>query len=74
MFDDDDLTTFEGVTCIAESSLAIYCRMPRDGQTPKYAWVPKSVVHDDSEVFDAAQNSSGKLVVAGWFALKEGLI
>lgn len=31
-------------------------------------WVPKSVVHDDSEVFDAKDNDSGKLVLKRWWA------
>jgi hypothetical protein len=35
-------------------------------------WVPKSVIHDDSEVYDALNNARGKLVVESWFARKEG--
>lgn len=35
-------------------------------------WVPKSVIHDDSEVWKAGQ--SGKLVVLHWWADKNGLI
>lgn len=33
-------------------------------------WLPKSVVHDDSEVFD--DGGEGELVVQRWFARKEG--
>lgn len=33
-------------------------------------WVPKSQIHDDSEVFKSDQ--SGKLVVTNWFAEKQG--
>lgn len=33
-------------------------------------WVPKSQIHDDSEVFKSDQ--SGKLVVTTWFANKQG--
>lgn len=39
-------------------------------------WIPKSVVHDDSEVYRAGHGddgSEGTLVVARWFAEKEGL-
>lgn len=36
-------------------------------------WVPKSQIHDDSEVFDANHNDEGDLVVTQWFAEKEGL-
>lgn len=35
-------------------------------------WIPRSVVHDDSEVFDDRANREGELVVASWFARKEG--
>jgi hypothetical protein len=35
-------------------------------------WVPKSVVHDDSEVW-SAENAVGDLVVKYWWAAKNGL-
>ena len=35
-------------------------------------WVPRSVIHDDSEVFDAFNNGRGELVVKRWFARREG--
>ena len=35
-------------------------------------WIPKSQIHDDSEVYDA-ENPSGELVVTSWFANKQGL-
>ncbi len=38
-----------------------------------HLWIPKSVIHDDSEVFDNGDNSQGDLVVMEWFAEKEGL-
>lgn len=31
-------------------------------------WVPRSQIHDDSEVYEA--NTDGKLVVTEWFAKK----
>jgi hypothetical protein len=34
-------------------------------------WIPKSQIHDDSEVFDAGDNSDGTLVVKEWFARKK---
>lgn len=37
-------------------------------------WVPRSQIHDDSEVFDDKDNASGDLVVTKWFAEKEGLV
>lgn len=39
----------------------------------KEKWVPKSVIHDDSEVFDLTAAAQSKLVVLGWWARKEGL-
>lgn len=36
-------------------------------------WIPKSVIHDDSEVYDVGENSSGEVVVQQWLAKKEGL-
>jgi len=37
-------------------------------------WIPKSQIHDDSEVFDADDNAEGNVVVERWFAEKEGLV
>lgn len=37
-------------------------------------WIPKSVIHDDSEVFDDDENSTGMLVIKEWWAEKVGLI
>ena len=37
------------------------------GQT----WIPKSCIHDDSEVWNT-ENGEGELVVKAWFARKEG--
>jgi hypothetical protein len=34
-------------------------------------WLPKSQIHDDSEVWEVGQ--SGDVVVKKWFAEKEGL-
>jgi hypothetical protein len=35
------------------------------------AWVPKSVIHDDSEVYSEKANE-GDLIVAGWWAKNNG--
>lgn len=35
-------------------------------------WVPKSVIHDDSEVYKLG--TSGDLVVAEWWAEKNGFL
>lgn len=36
-------------------------------------WIPKSVIEDDSEVYDEDKNSEGEVVVKTWWAEKEGL-
>lgn len=38
--------------------------------TKEEVWVPRSQIHDDSEVFDE-DNREGNLVVSSWFAAKE---
>lgn len=35
-------------------------------------WVPKSAIHDDSEVY-SMKSGDGELVVEEWYAEKEGL-
>lgn len=37
-------------------------------------WIPKSQIHDDSEVYDNDKNSTGDLIVSRWYAEKEGLV
>ncbi len=57
------------VSCIGESSKALQLQPLHDPKAPRF-WVPKSVIDDDSEVF--ALGHAGTLVVADWFAEKEG--
>lgn len=63
----NDVETIDGVTAIRESPKALLVRLSGGAEI----WVPKSVIHDDSEVYKAGTN--GTLVVARWFAEKEGL-
>lgn len=45
----------------------------KDPDEDEAFWVPKSQIHEDSEVFKAAgTNSYGRLVVTEWLARKEG--
>jgi len=46
-----------------ETSLAIHVGLT-DGSKH---WIPKSVIHDDSEVYDK-KNGQGSLVIMEWFA------
>ena len=55
-------------TAVRESERAILV----DVGDRRNHWIPKSLIHDDSEVWKLGQ--SGELVVPEWFALQEGLI
>ena len=59
---------FEDVTCTKETAKAILVTIEDETH-----WIPKSVIHDDSEVFDSDENSRGTLVLPEWFAEKEQL-
>jgi hypothetical protein len=54
----------------SDSGLALLVELEDLGDR---VWIPKSVLHDDSEVFDNADNATGKVVVKQWFAEKNGL-
>ena len=60
--------TIRGAECIAETDKAIKVRA---GDLDEDIWVPKSVIDDDSEVYKA--DTDGDLIVAEWWARKEGL-
>jgi hypothetical protein len=64
-----DVASFTGCYCENETAKALLVRI--DGRS---VWVPKSQIHDDSEVYDADNNRSGKLIVSQWWAEKEGLV
>lgn len=50
-----------------ETDKALLVRM--EDQTER--WIPKSQIHDDSDVY--RKNQDGELKVTKWFAEKEGL-
>lgn len=55
---------------VHKTEKALLVRAPGGRET----WIPLSVVHDDSELYDdSAPGGSGELVVFKWFAEKEGL-
>jgi hypothetical protein len=53
--------------CVRESDKAIQVFIGDIGES---VWIPKSQVHDDSEVWKLDQE--GDLVVSDWFARKQG--
>lgn len=60
-------TRIDDATPIRETDKAVLFEI--EGEE---TWIPKSVIHEDSEVWKADQ-SAGTLVVAGWWAEKNGL-
>lgn len=58
---------------LQESAKAIQVVMLDTGDIK---WIPKSVIHSDSEVYEkpTVGNGAGKLVVHMWFAEKAGLV
>jgi hypothetical protein len=54
--------------CIRETDKALLCLI--DGEE---VWVPKSQIHDDSEVY-SLENGDGMLIVTMWWAEQKGLV
>jgi hypothetical protein len=71
-YDDDEreveYVTIKNVVAIGETADAVLCVF-EDGK--REVWIPKSRIHDDSEVF--ADDHEGKLVIPEWLAEREGL-
>lgn len=59
-----------GTYCLRESPKALLVTAKDLGD--KEVWIPKSVIHDDSEVYKKGDH--GTLKVPMWFAEKEGWI
>ena len=62
-----DTVEIEDVTVKAETELALLCIID-----DKQQWIPKSVVHEESEI--SADGDTGTIVLMRWFAEKEGLV
>ncbi len=72
MHDDDDNEPYKAqARAIAESAKALKVVIKTEDGT-REMWVPKSVIHDDSEVYGLPDNAEGKLVLQAWFAREEG--
>ena len=57
-------------TVLKASDKALEIKFTELGET---RWIPLSVIHDDSEVYDAGDHSDGEVVVQQWWAPKNGL-
>jgi hypothetical protein len=60
----------EDVTVLHETEMAILVESPNLDTVENKAWVPKSVISDDSEVYKAG--TEGQLIVSEWWAEKAG--
>lgn len=70
----DDGVSFVDCTAVAESDKALLVKCKDNdefNETKDGRWVPKSCVHDDSEVFK--KGDEGKFIVKTWWAEKNGL-
>lgn len=63
----DDTFSVNDAAVIRDSGKALLFKTDDLGEV----WVPKSVIHDDSEVWEMGQDP-GTLVVQGWWAQKQG--
>lgn len=59
--------TVEQTRCVGVSDKAIRVRFVNG----RCVWVPKSAIHDDSEVYQ--MDDFGKLVIVPWFAEQIGV-
>ena len=63
----DQTVEIDDVTVEAETDLALLCIID-----DKQHWIPKSVVHEDSEV--SGEGDTGTIMLMRWFAEKQGLV
>ena len=66
-FVSEQTVEIEDVTVEAETDLALLCIIEE-----KQRWIPKSVVHEDSEV--SGEGDTGTIMIMRWFAEKAGLV
>jgi len=63
-----DATSLGDGKALRETDAAVLVEL----ETGEEKWIPKSCLHDDSEVWKA--NQAGDVVVKTWWAEKEGLV
>jgi hypothetical protein len=66
----DDAEELGESTVLHITDKALLCKVDGIGEQ----WIPKSVVHDASEVYDGMEGDVGVLVVKAWWARKAGLV
>lgn len=65
--EDDEGVDFPEASCLKETPKAILVNRGKGD-----LWVPKSVIHDDSEVYE--EGHEGTLIVKRWWAEEKGLL
>jgi hypothetical protein len=66
----DSLFTIHDAVVVHETEKALRIR---SDDLEEEVWVPKSQIHDDSDVYDSGDGSGpGRLVVSKWLAEKNG--
>lgn len=70
----DEVFRIPDALCTGETGAAIRVEAPffDDVTDDSSVWIPKSVVHDDSEVY--TDGTDGDLVIHYWFAQKRGWV
>jgi hypothetical protein len=70
----DETFTIADAVCVGETGAAIRVEAPffEDVSDDPEVWIPKSVVHDDSEVY--TEGTDGELVIHYWFAQKKSWV
>jgi hypothetical protein len=70
---DRDTETFPDAVCQKETAAALLVVIRMNNGRQRSVWIPKSVIADESEVFDSRDHAGGTLIVYSWFCEKEGL-
>jgi hypothetical protein len=79
----NELVTIENVECFRETELAICIKTecPVDFEHPegiKTSWIPKSQIHDDSEVWkhkaEDGSSQKGCIIIPSWLAQAKDLV
>jgi hypothetical protein len=69
------LAIIKGVTCKRATASACLARVPTTDDNgvvyTKEIWIPKSQIHDDSEVYKPW--TEGKLIIPEWLATAKGI-
>ena len=56
-----------------KGALLCMCPSPRANRPALQRWIPKALIDDDSEVYDAQEHAKGTLVIPLWLAMEKDL-